>query len=84
MHRDITQEELEFWLDGEKYAFVYDDEEEEEAPPKTLSKVYGEAMIVAERKRKKSGCTCKGCGDIFPYAEPNQEDGSFKCWNCRR
>lgn len=28
-------------------------------------------------------CVCKDCGDIFPQAEPNQKDGSFKCWSCR-
>jgi len=35
-------------------------------------------------RRSRNGCTCKTCGEIYPYAEgPNQPDGSFKCWSCR-
>jgi formylmethanofuran dehydrogenase subunit E len=42
---------------------------------------------IAEEKTKKSksnGCTCLKCGEIYPYAEPNQLDGSFKCYSCRK
>lgn len=27
--------------------------------------------------------TCKQCNEIYPYAEPNQKDGTFKCYSCR-
>lgn len=27
--------------------------------------------------------TCTGCLQTFPYAEPNQADGTLKCWSCR-
>ena len=26
---------------------------------------------------------CKQCQEIYPYAVPNQKDGSFKCYSCR-
>lgn len=29
------------------------------------------------------GCHCKKCGNHFPFAEPNQDDGTLVCWNCR-
>ena len=34
-------------------------------------------------RRSKNGYTCKSCGEIYPYAEPNRKDGSFRCWGCR-
>jgi hypothetical protein len=35
-------------------------------------------------RRSGNGYTCKNCGEHYPYAdEPNQLDGSFKCWSCR-
>lgn len=30
-----------------------------------------------------SGSTCKRCREIYPYANPNQNDGSFICYGCR-
>lgn len=33
--------------------------------------------------KKSDGCTCEKCKELFPYAEPNQKDGSFKCYSCR-
>lgn len=29
------------------------------------------------------GLTCLKCNEFYNMAEPNQEDGSFKCWTCR-
>lgn len=29
------------------------------------------------------GCTCFQCGDFYFQAEPNQPDGTLKCWLCR-
>lgn len=34
-------------------------------------------------EKKSDGCVCQKCQEIYPYAEPNQEDGSFKCYSCR-
>lgn len=31
----------------------------------------------------KAGCHCRKCREYFPFAEPNQTDGSLVCWNCR-
>jgi hypothetical protein len=34
--------------------------------------------------RRQVRCTGRHCPDPFnPYAEPNQPDGSFKCYSCR-
>jgi hypothetical protein len=30
------------------------------------------------------GCTCTKCKNFNEYAEPNQEDGTFICYPCRR
>lgn len=35
-------------------------------------------------KKKELGCKCKRCEDFNEYAEPNQEDGTFICYGCRR
>lgn len=40
--------------------------------------------VIIHRPIKSDGCTCKKCGDVYPYAEPNQDDGSFKCYSCRK
>lgn len=29
------------------------------------------------------GCQCKKCHNFYPYAEPNQEDGTLVCYSCR-
>lgn len=38
---------------------------------------------VAQVQSKSYGCHCAKCGNHFPFAEPNQADGSLVCWNCR-
>lgn len=35
-------------------------------------------------KKKEPGCKCKRCEDFNEYAEPNQKDGTFICYGCRR
>lgn len=34
-------------------------------------------------KIKPEQLTCSKCDNIFPFAEPNQKDGSFICFSCR-
>lgn len=29
------------------------------------------------------GCKCSRCKEFFPYAVPNQADGTLKCYSCR-
>lgn len=36
-----------------------------------------------EKKKDKDGCDCKKCREFYPYAEPNQEDGTLVCYKCR-
>jgi hypothetical protein len=73
MHRDISDEELEFWLDGEKLIISWDDD-------LAGSSVSPNQEVI---EKKSAGCRCKKCDNFFEYAEPNQIDGSFKCWGCR-
>lgn len=37
-----------------------------------------------EIKKHTGGCSCKKCREFNEYAEPNQEDGTFICYSCRR
>jgi len=77
MHQTVSEKddaEEEFWKLGEQIDLNFFDEE---GPNIEQSDDF--AVIV----RRSNGCTCKHCGEIYPYAEPNQRDGSFKCWSCR-
>lgn len=43
-----------------------------------------EDQLVFEFKKEiKKPCICSQCKEINVYAEPNQVDGSFKCFSCR-
>jgi formylmethanofuran dehydrogenase subunit E len=37
----------------------------------------------AKKKDNRDGCDCKKCKEFYPYAEPNQEDGTLVCYKCR-
>lgn len=37
----------------------------------------------SEKEKPKDPCICLKCGELYPYAEPNQKDGKFKCYSCR-
>lgn len=41
------------------------------------------AVPVEEKKKNSDGCTCRKCKEFFPYAEPNQDDGTLICYGCR-
>jgi hypothetical protein len=45
--------------------------------------VQAEETKAEEKKKDSDGCTCKKCKEFFPYAEPNQEDGTLVCYGCR-
>lgn len=34
--------------------------------------------------KSNEGCICIKCEEFNPYAEPNQIDGTFKCYSCRK
>lgn len=36
-----------------------------------------------DKKENKDGCNCKKCKEFYPYAEPNQDDGTLICYSCR-
>jgi hypothetical protein len=74
---DDEQTELEFWSDGEVFKFELDSSEFEASLEQT-----GEPIII-KRVVKSAGCKCTKCGEFYEFSEPNQEDGTFKCWGCR-
>lgn len=41
------------------------------------------AVPVEKKKKDSDGCTCRKCKEFFPYAEPNQDDGTLICYGCR-
>jgi len=46
--------------------------------------VYIAENMVASVERKQEGLHCKVCNEMFPYAKPNQDDGSLVCYSCRQ
>ncbi len=42
-----------------------------------------EPIPETKKSAKSDGCTCKKCKEFYPYAEPNQEDGTLICYGCR-
>lgn len=39
--------------------------------------------IKAEKKDDRDGCDCVKCKEFYPFAEPNQDDGTLICFSCR-
>ena len=39
-------------------------------------------LITEEKKKNSDGCTCKKCGEFYPYADPPEPD-KFNCYGCR-
>lgn len=39
--------------------------------------------VKAEKKDDRDGCDCVKCKEFYPFAEPNQEDGTLICFSCR-
>lgn len=76
MHQTVSESDDEFWGIGESFDFDLGLDE-----PYT-----DDYPVVVQKPKHKSngnGCNCTKCGEAFPFAEPNQPDGSFKCWSCR-
>lgn len=66
------EEHEEYWAIGETFTFEFPEDDD-----------FPVIVKKSKSKTKRNGCTCPKCGEIYPYAEPNQPDGSFKCWSCR-
>lgn len=39
---------------------------------------------VSGSKAYPNGLNCKRCKELYPYAEPNQADGTLICFGCKR
>lgn len=49
----------------------------------TFKKIANLIISSGHTRTHTDGCVCVKCKELFPYAEPNQDDGSFKCYRCR-
>ena len=73
------------------YSIFFDDEPQvtQEEYPEDIFWSEGEfispkdAPSSQKKKRDPDGCFCVKCKEFFPYAEPNQTNGTMKCWSCR-
>lgn len=43
----------------------------------------GDTTSSPKPKDDRDGCDCAKCKDFYPYAEPNQENGTLICYRCR-
>ena len=68
-----------FWLIGQQFEFDLNIEPEE---VKAAEDDYA-VIVNKEPKKFGNGCTCDDCGEIYPYAEAN-DDGSFRCYSCKK
>lgn len=67
---DVDEQE-EFWTGGEVYSIT------------GVDLGTGDSCTGTVVKKKSEGCICTKCGEFYQYAEPNQENDTFKCWGCR-
>lgn len=64
-----TDNDLQFEFDGENLTIAFDNDlKPDDMSPET---------------EDVEGYHCSKCGEFYPYAHANQEDGTFKCWGCR-
>ena len=70
---DIETDE-EFWKDVDQFELDFGGPPAQDDFP---------VIVKKSTKRNSNGCICKKCGELYPFAEPNRKDGSFKCWSCR-
>ena len=49
-----------------------------------FAKEVDDLAVPVTKRSKNNGMVCCKCQDFCPYIEePNQADGTFKCWSCR-
>lgn len=61
---------------------------ENEYVPNQALYSYGKSVkrtlpVAIQIKNGLDGFPCKKCTNFFPYALPNQNDGTLICWSCR-
>jgi hypothetical protein len=52
-------------------------------PPVDPVQIVLDLDLPKEKKKDYDGCACKKCGEFYPYAKSNQEDGTLICYACR-
>jgi len=74
MHQTINESDDETTCttaDGEQFCFEFD-------IGLDLPEEQDDRAVIVHKPQ-----TCKKCKEIYPYAAPNQKDGTFKCYSCR-
>lgn len=90
MHQVVVEEEtfVDMEIEGESISFNFElDLPEGMLPDDDYPVIVKDSGKCATNSKKKylNGATCVSCNEIYPYAdEPNQKDGSFKCYSCRK
>lgn len=67
---EVEWDEYDGWINEERFTFSSEEE---------LEKCKNSQINMGN-----PGQTCIICKDFFEYAESNQTNGTFKCWNCRQ
>lgn len=49
----------------------------------TIPPMPKEEITKAKPKDGRDGCDCIKCKEFYPFAEPNQKDGTLICFSCR-
>lgn len=45
--------------------------------------VYVEDLHIFKVRMVLDGMSCCSCNEFYKFSEPNQPDGTLKCWSCR-
>lgn len=75
-----TDEDLEEWISGETLPLDFNSDSDTDSGKIIIQ---NPDYVIVKRTKRGSGCICIKCGELYEYAEPNRDDGTFKCWGCR-
>lgn len=69
--------------DAEAYYFLDDDYYYSSADDDAFIGENLQFDFVKDIPKNKDGCICTKCKELFPFAEPNQPNGTMICYYCR-
>ena len=59
-------------------------EEADKAEDMKSAWCFGFLLPKQDESPKSAGCVCVKCKEYCKFAEPNMEDGTFKCYSCKQ
>lgn len=69
--------------DPEAYHFLDDDYYYSSADDDAFIGENLQFDFVKDLPKNKDGYICIRCDELYPFSEPNQKNGTFKCYSCR-